>query len=59
MNTNVRGLMQPGDVTTRYVTMDTYLVVQCAIVPNTYADTQNRLSVVSYYLFYLSSFIIG
>ena len=30
INTNVRGLVQPGDVTTRCVTMDTYLVAQCA-----------------------------
>ena len=37
--------MQPGDVTTGYVTMDMYLVVQCA---QSIADTHNRLSVVSY-----------
>ena len=29
-NTNVRGLKQPSDVTTEYVTMDTYSVAQCA-----------------------------
>ena len=29
--------MQPGDVTTRYVAMDTYLVAQCAQYLNRYA----------------------
>ena len=51
INTNVRGVMQSGDVTTRYVTMDTYLV--CPILKKI-SKTGGGERVISYYL--LSAF---
>ena len=51
INTNVRGLMQPGDVTTRYVTMDTHLVAQCAQYLSRYAKPAECRLLLSLILF--------